>query len=225
MDIHTDTDYINMYLHWDIPHLQLKIFVSNPSKDYRVNGLDLLIHFQDYHGDPAQCEIRSGTTTPLTGGVNLTYRNTTPRPYGNNLMFEPVPLEMMYHNADKPQVLVTVGGIAGLCPSFNCDYLYKTAPSMITAQTLGTNGLDITITGTSLPTTVADLRVVLGNAECGTITASETEITCSLSVLPAAGSWDVELYEPKGRVPVDTTVAKIDVALVVSSITPSTGLN
>jgi len=152
----------------------------------------------------------------------MKFDNTTPRPYGNNLMFEPVPLEMLYHNAIKPQVLVKVNKLEGLCPNFNCDYIYSAVASEITAQAL-TNGKDITITGTGLPTT--DIKVILGNTECGTIIASATEITCSLAILPAAGSWDVELYEPKGLVPVKAATAKIAVALVVSSISPSTGLN
>ena len=137
-------------------------------------------------------------------------------------MFEPVPLEMLYHDATKPQVLVKVDGIEGLCPNFNCDYLYKTAPSEITAQSIADN-VNISITGTSLP--VTDVRVVLGNAECGTVTASETSITCTLAVLPAAGSWDVEVYEPKGRVPIASTVSKISIPLVVTSITPDSNLN
>ena len=223
MGIWTDVDYMAMYLHWDIPHLQFKLMVGTAYKnDYRCNGLDFVITFQDLHADPNQCEIRSGTTTPLSGGVNLTYESTTTRPYGNNLMFEPVPLEMLYHDATKPQVLVKVNNIEGLCPDFNCDYVYGTAPSEITAQALA-NGKDITITGTSLP--VENIRVVLGNTECGTITASATEITCTLAVLPAAGSWDVELYEPSGLVPIATGVAKIDVALVVTSISPNSDLN
>jgi len=181
-----------------------------------------VITFQDLHADPAQCEIKSGTKTVLKGGANLKYVNTTPREYGKNLMFEPVPLEMLYHDAAKPQVLVKVNKIDGLCPSFNCDYVYGTAPSEITAQAL-VNGKEITITGTALPT--ENLRVVLGNTACGTITASETSITCTLVVLPAAGSWNVELYEPKGLVPVKADTAKIAVALVVTSISPSTNLN
>ena len=224
MSIWTDTDYIAMYLHWDIPHLMLKMYVySTGVYDYRDNGLDFLLIFQDLHSDPAQCSLKSGSTTAIEGGNNVTYRNTTPRPYGTNLMFEPVPLEMLYHDATLPQVLVTVNGIEGLCPGFNCDYKYSTAPSEITSQALGANGLDITIAGTSLPT--ADVRVVLGNVACGTVTAAETSITCTLAENPAAGSWDVEVYEPKGRVPLATGVAKIDVALVVTAISPATGLN
>jgi len=134
-------------------------------------------------------------------------------------MFEPVPLEMLFHDATKPQVLVKVNKIEGLCPEFNCDYLYTAATSEITAQALA-NGKEITVTGTTLPT--ENVKVVLGNVECGTVTASATEITCTLTVLPAAGSWNVEVYEPKGLVPVKADVAKIAVALVVTAVSPAT---
>jgi len=138
-------------------------------------------------------------------------------------MFEPVPLEMLYHDAAKPQVLIKVNKIEGVCPEFNCDYLYSTAPSEVTAQAIGVNGKDITITGTSLPT--KDVKVIIGNTECGTVTASATSITCTLSVLPAAGAWNVEVYDPSGLVPVKSDVAKINVALVVTSVSPATALN
>jgi len=66
---------------------------------------------------------------------------------------------------------------------------------------------------------------VLGNTKCSSISASDTQITCTLDFLPAAGSWDVQLYDNKGLIPLAAGVAKIDVSLVVSSISPSTGLN
>ena len=64
-----------------------------------------------------------------------------------------------------------VNNIEGLCPNFNCDYVYTAAASEISAQSL-TNGVDIAIAGTGLPTT--DVRVVLGNTACGTVSASAT---------------------------------------------------
>ena len=39
-------------------------------------------------------------------------------------MFEPIPLEFLYSDAQQPQVLVTVNGIDSVCPDFNCDYIY-----------------------------------------------------------------------------------------------------
>lgn len=115
-----DPYLIAMNLFWDIPHLQFKVNVKNTGKyEYRENGLSFQLEFTDMHADPSQCEIRSGTTTPLTGGSStdpLALSSTTTRPYGQNLMFEPVPLEMIFHDADKPQVMIKVNGLEGVCP-------------------------------------------------------------------------------------------------------------
>jgi hypothetical protein len=89
--------------------------------------------FEGYHGDVPTCEIISDTETPITGGNNLQFVTTTLREYGQNLIFEPVPLEMLYSDAQKPQVMVKVNGIEGVCPNFNCDYVYTTAVGEITA--------------------------------------------------------------------------------------------
>ena len=46
MGIYEDTDYMAMYLGWDIPHLQFKTQVHTTGKwDYRENGLDFVIVF------------------------------------------------------------------------------------------------------------------------------------------------------------------------------------
>ena len=47
-------------------------------------------------------------------------------------MFEPIPLEFIHADAQKPQVLVTVNGIDGVCPEFNCDYVYFEPTGVIT---------------------------------------------------------------------------------------------
>lgn len=69
------------------------------------------------------------------------------------------------------------------------------------------------------------MRVVLGNAKCGTVTASDTEITCSLEHFAAAGSWDVQVIDNNGLSIIADGTAKIDVSLAVSSISPNTNLN
>jgi hypothetical protein len=48
-------------------------------------------------------------------------------------MFEPIPLEFVYADVDKPQVGIKVNGIDGVCPTFNCGYLYGDATGEITA--------------------------------------------------------------------------------------------
>ena len=66
-------------------------------------------------------------------GQNIVYKSEVLQEYGKNLMFEPVPMEMLYNDAEKPQVLVTINGIDGVCPDFNCDFVYVDAPSEITS--------------------------------------------------------------------------------------------
>jgi len=225
------TNVMNLYLSWDIPHLMFKIQTRWVGYEwpYIENGFKLQIEFQDLHEDPAQCEFRSGTQTPLTGGnpnTGVIFESLTTRPYGQNLMFEPVPMEMLFHDAAKPQVLVKVKGIDGVCPNFNCDYLYSEPTAVITAQSL--SGLTVAITGTDLPLT--NFKVRFANTECGsavTVTpgAGSVDISCDLLLPPAAGSWNVELTDSSGLIPVASNVPAISVALTVSSVSPSTDLN
>lgn len=158
-----------------------------------------MIIFQDIHEDVPQCTLETSVSNPIVGN-NVVFNASTMREYGQNLMFEPVPLEFIYADAQKPQVMISVNGVVGVCPEFNCDYLYIDTASEIQTQTL-TNGVDLTITGVGLPT--EDIQVKFANAECtGTITVSDTEITCSLNFLPAAGSWDVKLIDYRGYIPI-----------------------
>ncbi len=69
----------------------------------------------DYHGDVPQCEIRASESDPIEG-AGVVYISTTVREYGKNLLFEPVPLEMLYADAQAPQVRVKINGIDGVCP-------------------------------------------------------------------------------------------------------------
>ena len=116
-----------------IPHAQFKVYIRNGYHyDYRENGFRAALIWQDYHGDPPNCYFESSTETPMTGD-NITYNSSTLREYGKNLIFEPVPLEFLYSDVDKPQVSIKVNGIDGVCPDFNCGYLYGDPTGEITA--------------------------------------------------------------------------------------------
>ena len=53
MSLHEDTDVMALYLSWEIPHLMLKTYIYNTRKyDYRENGMEFAIVFQDLHDDP-----------------------------------------------------------------------------------------------------------------------------------------------------------------------------
>jgi len=65
---------------------------------YRENGVAFAVIFDGYHGDVPECTISSGVTNPMTGN-NVVFSTETIRPYGSNLMFEPIPLSMLYTDA------------------------------------------------------------------------------------------------------------------------------
>jgi len=136
-------------------------------------------------------------------------------------MFEPISLDMLYTDAQRPQVMIKVNGIDGVCPEFNCEYVYVGATGLVTGQTL--SGDDLTITGTNLPT--SGVTVKLANSECGTVTATATQITCTLTTSAAAGSWDVKVIDAFGLTPADAATPKINVGLSVTNVSPNVDLN
>lgn len=171
---------IDLAMQLDIPHVQLKTYVRDSGKyNYYQNGRELSIYFMDYHGDVPQCEIRDSESTPIEG-ANVQFVSTTLREYGKNLLFEPIPLEMLYTDAQKPQVRITINGIDGVCPDFNCDFTYINTDSLITGQTLE-NGNELTIVGSLLPT--EDIVIRVNNAYCdiANMVATESQITCTLT--------------------------------------------
>jgi hypothetical protein len=65
------------------------------------------------------------------------------------LVFEPIPMEMLYTPAYKPQVLVKVNGLAAVCPARNCGYSYVEATSG-TITNVQLNGNKVTINAQDL---------------------------------------------------------------------------
>ena len=57
------------------------------------------------------------------------------------------------------------------------------------------------------------------------MTASASEITCSLNVAAAAGSWHVQVRDANGLTPHADGLTAIDVPLSVDTIDPATDLN
>ena len=85
-----------------IPHAQFNIQVFNGYKyDYRENGMSAAVVWEDYHGNPPDCYIENSATTPMTGD-NVTFNTTVIQEYGQNLMFVPIPLEMIYSDVSQP---------------------------------------------------------------------------------------------------------------------------
>ena len=95
-----EQDYVvDFYTQLEIPHLQFKTYMRRTNKHtYSQSGVSLQIYFSDFHGEVPQCEIMSGTNDPIVA-TDPTYEFSTIREYGDNLIFEPVPLEFLYSDA------------------------------------------------------------------------------------------------------------------------------
>lgn len=169
-----------------------------------------------------QCTIQSATDSPeneLTG-FNVVFSSSTQSDFGSNLFFEPIPMEMLFTSVTKPQVLMTINGLEALCASADCDYEYVAPTSEVTAFTV--SGQDVTITGTSLPT--SDMTVHFGGATCGTVSEDGAGgLTCTLGHLPRGGDHLIELRDMNGLVPI--SASELTIATTVSSISPATDIN
>jgi hypothetical protein len=136
IDVYSGSGTIDDKLQRYIPWMPFKVRVSMPNKASNrfpsdKNGLQIAIYMQDFdgwQGDIPQCYIEGDHHSyhhenPIRAR-HVAYSAERIQERGTNLWFEPVPLEMLYTPAQKPQVLVTVNGIPAVCPAQNCDYSY-----------------------------------------------------------------------------------------------------
>lgn len=116
-----------------IPFLMDKVRVYADNRyTYPENGISFIVHFSGIAFSPAACTIQpSQGSYPLTGNTDMRANVTILRNYGESTFFEAVPLEMLSHDSQTPQISVTIDGMAALCTSLNCDYTYTTPTSSI----------------------------------------------------------------------------------------------
>ena len=167
-------------------------------------------------------EMKSSIDDPLVG-VEITFDQEVFRPYGESLIYPVIPAEYFYTYEEKPQVIVTIDEFPALCRHLDCDYEYTEQDSLITAFTV--TDLDVVITGTALPTEGIE-ALELGNVACTIVSNTDTEISCTLASPVPAGDWLPKVTTPMGLVKIDLdNVSLLNVALVVTDISPKTGLN
>jgi hypothetical protein len=148
IDIFSGAGTIDEVLQRYIPWMAFKIRVTMPNAGYPSdkNGLQILIHMLDFDHFPfeiPQCHIEGEAPPgaseehehPIKADASFIAEKRQER--GTNLVFDPIPMEMLYTPARKPQVLVTVNGLAAVCPKQNCDYSYvPETPGKITGVEL-----------------------------------------------------------------------------------------
>ena len=60
-----------------------------------------MLNFFGYDGDVPECKFVSSVNDPLEAD-NIQYGSETIRDWGENLFYEPIPLEMLYTNVKRP---------------------------------------------------------------------------------------------------------------------------
>lgn len=197
--------------------------ISDYRCSYRENCISFLMHFHNIDYDMPECEIIPSEThdEPLTGADDLHSETTVIQHYGDSLFFPTIPMSMLRTNAQAPQVKIVVDGRIALCNDLNCDYVYSNSESLITGQSL--TDATLTLTGENLPTD-EDLVVNLGPITCTVMSATDTELICTLDNTAVGGSWIAIVHSSKGLLPNEITDA-IEISFSVTEATPATDVN
>jgi hypothetical protein len=123
-------------------------------------------------------------------GLDLKFEQETVREYGKNLLFEPIPFEMLKTYETKPQVIVNVNGLPAVCHNVTCDFTYGPNVGEVTAFTFDAASKKVSITGTDLPTKAEDIQVIMyAMSKCkvdGTKMPG-TSLECTLEREPTCG--------------------------------------
>jgi hypothetical protein len=85
------------------------------------------------------------------------------------------------------------------------------------------SGTTLTINGNNLPTSELE-RVLFSNSEFTVSSSSDSQIVCEFDHI-TAGEWLPEIIGSNGKVPIDLGVSAYQRSLVISNVSPSTGLN
>lgn len=173
--------------------------------EYAENGRSWILRFIGLNEDPGQFELVQSEITPLTAGDgNVTFYSNTTVPYGVNLFFEPIPFEMLRTYETEPQLIVSVGNLPAVCHNLTCDFTYILPEGEVTAFTFVESTKKLVLTGTDMPSLIANIsKVEFALAECtvdvSTLTA--TNLECTLDKEPTCGSHLPLLTSQLGVVP------------------------
>ena len=191
-----------------------------PTYGYYDDGRDFYIRFLGLNYDIPQMQIFASNLNPIIAN-GLNFGSSTQRPYDPTLiMYEPLPFEFVHTNETQAQVLVSVNGLPAVCASNYCGYSYMAPVAQITDFTI--SGSTLTIIGSSFLSQDNLVGITLGNHQCTITSVTSTQILCTVTAV--AGSWQPVLTDVNGIVPV-TTAKFLYVPLIVTSVTPNSGLN
>lgn len=113
---------------------------------YYENGRTFFLRYYGKNEDIGQAEIMTAETTPLTGDFLHFYSNTT-YSFSSNLLYEPIPFEMLRAYEETPQIEVFVNGTPAVCHNLNCGYTYVEPVGEVTGFTYDDDTRQLTIEG------------------------------------------------------------------------------
>ena len=127
-------------------------------------------------------------------------------PFSTNVLYEPIPFELLRTVEDKPQLIVEVDGLPAVCHGLACDFSFVEAVGVITSFTFTEATSLLTVVGTNLTTNMTEIQnLTFAHAACvideATLTA--TGFQCTLDRAPTCGSYAPELITIHGKIPVE----------------------
>lgn len=171
-------------------------FMSNRRFTDQENGIQIIMTVEGVQGNIPLCTIVPPSENKASYPEDFALSTTTrEQSWGENLWFNPVPLEMLYTPALTPQVLVKIDGLEAICKDDNCGYSYIEAVGGLTDVQKTDD--DLTVSGTLLDHTQAcvsgeteELKVTLGDSQCEISPGADLSsgaFDCTLTSAPMAG--------------------------------------
>jgi hypothetical protein len=155
-------------------------------------------------------------------------------PYDKNLLFWPIPFEMVQTYEEKPQMIVQIGDMPAVCHSMDCGFMHIPPVGEVTSFTFVENTKLLTITGTELPDNVSKVQsITFAGSQC-TISGlsvvdegalSGTEVQCVLDRAPTCGTWVPALTTFLGNVANAEGLAGQEIQCTISDVQPNTEMN
>lgn len=126
---------------------------------YYENGRAFFLRYYGKNENVGQATIMSGEVTPL-GGDFISYHWNTTYQFSSNLLYEPIPFEMLRAYEEMPQIEVSVNGTTAVCHELNCGYAYVEPVGEVTGFTYNDDTRHLTIEGVQLPQDTDGIRFI-----------------------------------------------------------------
>ncbi|CAI2373695.1 unnamed protein product [Moneuplotes crassus] len=142
-------------------------------------------------------------------------------PASNKPFYEIIPGAFLKTVETQPQVTVTTNGISGACPSKgSCGFTFNSVSGSITSYTFNSDYTELTVVGTTIPTTTVEY-ISVGKCICDlhpSYSVTATQIKCIMRDCPS-GSYKAHVQTSKGAL-TNSGSNQIEIPVAISNVTP-----